>query len=127
MAKLPASYSFHANRIEALLSEGRRPQAIAYAAKQLRLGQANLAFLAAVADLLEPKANAVGRPRKAAPADWFDIGMAFEGLFSSGQTYEYAINALAERFHRGHRTVERAVKYYREAKAEADAEDPYRQ
>ena len=120
MAKIPP-FSVHAFRIEALLSEGRRSEAVDYAAQMLRTGYSDSLFLAAVADLLEPPARKPGRPAASAPADWFDIGQAFDSLISSGATYETAIDALADEFHRGHRTIERAVKFYREGKAEADA------
>jgi hypothetical protein len=120
MAKIPP-FSVHAYRIEALLYEGRRSDAIAYAAKILRTGYADSLFLAAVADLLEPPARKPGRPAVSAPADWFDIGQACDSMMSSGETYERAIDALAVEYGRGHRTVERAVRFYREGKAEADA------
>lgn len=126
MAKLPP-YSVHANRIEALLYEGRRADAIRFAAAKLRAGHSHQLFLNAVADLLEPSKKPIGRPKVGAPADWFDIGMEADSMISSGETYERTIDALADKYGRGHRTIERAVKFYREGKAEADAEDPDRQ
>jgi hypothetical protein len=53
--------------------------------------------------------------------------MAAESMMSSGETYERTIDALAKKYAKGHRTIERAVKFYREGKAGADAEDPDRQ
>jgi hypothetical protein len=126
VAKLPP-YSAHANRIEALLYEGRRAEAISYAVEHLRAGHSHQLFLNAVAQLLEPASKPVGRPRVGAPADWFDIGMEADSMMSSGATYERTIDALASKFARGHRTIERAVKFYRDGKAQVDAEDPDRQ
>jgi hypothetical protein len=62
MAKLPP-YSIHANRIEALLDEGRKIDAVRYAVAQLRAGHGHQLFLNAVADLLDPRHNPSAAPR----------------------------------------------------------------
>jgi hypothetical protein len=119
MAKLPP-FCRHASHVRGLLGEGRRPEAVAYASEQLRQGVASRLFLDAVADLLEPMPSKRGRPKTTAPAKWLEIGPDFESMTDEGMTYEQARDALADKYGQGARTIERAVAFYRDAKAESD-------
>lgn len=120
MASLKGIFESTAFRLETLLSQGRRAEAVKYAAQQLRAGTSGPLFLAAVADLLEPKALRPGRPRRSAPVKWFEIGQEFESQVRCGDTYEQAVEILAVKFGQSGRNIERAVRFYRDGKETDD-------
>jgi hypothetical protein len=111
-----------ASEIEALLSQGRRQEAITLAVRNLRSGYDTQNFLTAVADLLEPQKRGRGRP-KAWPWRWIDIGQKFEVLRSEGKTHGDAVYELAKKFGRSARTIEETVSFYRKALEYRDALD----
>ena len=117
MAKLPPM-SRHAAAIHGALSEGREADAVDYAIKHLRMGESHQLFLNAVADLLTPKPKGKkGRPSPRQPSHWYEIGEKYEHLRYRGVTHEQAVVNLATQFSvGGEKTIERRVKYYREAK-----------
>lgn len=106
--------------LRALMASGRREKAIEYAQEQLRTGAPSKRFLAAVADLMEPPVNPRHRPRSAAWR-WWEIGQAFDELQSAGKSYQDALADLAETENVSESSIARAVRYYRETLADADA------
>ena len=122
MTKIPP-YSLYATEIRGLLREGRRQDAMAYAARQLRAGVDAPLFLQAIAELLDPvPARGRGRPGKESPRDWLQVGSEFEEMKASGITHQDALAACAAKYAQSERSVERAVAYYRKAKAVSNDE-----
>jgi hypothetical protein len=117
------------SEIEALLSQGRRQEAVALAVRNLRSGYDSQNFLMAMADLLEPQKKGPGRP-KAWPWRWIEIGQKYEvlrsELISGGfrkRTHEDAVAELVRKFGRCARTIEATVSFYRKALDYQDALD----
>jgi hypothetical protein len=125
-----------ASEIEALLSQGRRREAIALAVRKLRSGHDTQNFLTAVADLLESQKRGRGRP-KAWPRRWIEIGQKYEVLRSEQirkpgkggrfvtkrKTHGDVVAELAKKFGRSARTIEETVSFYRKALEYQDALD----
>jgi hypothetical protein len=119
MAKLPP-LDFRAQRIRSMLDEGRRVDAIAFAIAELRKSKEAPLFMQAVASLLESEPSQRGRPTTKMPPFWYEIGSDFEEMRDAGETYEAAVQQLAERWRRSERSVERAIAFWRDAKEAHD-------
>lgn len=119
MAKL--NFCAKTAELRAMAYDGRGEDARRKAVDLLRTGYSHKLFLAFVAELLDPPARGRGAPARP-PRQWLDIGSDYEELRDAGVTHEAAILRLADRYPYGERTVERAVKTYKEARQDPDAE-----
>ncbi len=120
MAKLGhPNFSVAAHEIKRLLAEGRRDEAIAKVAQQLRASDDDETVRRIAADLLVPaKVKKRGASRKAAPPYWLEIGRRFDELNESLNEGE-AVEKLCDEFPAagGDRTIRKAIKYYKTAVA----------
>lgn len=97
-----------------LIAQGRIVAAKQQAGAWLREAYASPQFLTLIAELLDPTKPDRNR-RRPAPAQWLDIGEAFEALREDGFTQDQTILVLSDRFHRSVGLIEKALAFYREA------------
>lgn len=103
-----------------LIAQGRIVAAKQQAGAWLREAYASPQFLALIAEWLDPAKPDRSR-RRPPPAQWLDIGEAFDTLRDDGFTQDQTILVLSDRFHRSVGLIEKALIFYREAQ---HAHDP---
>jgi len=97
-----------------LIAQGRIVAAKQQAGTWLREAYASPQFLSLIAELLDP-AKPDRRRRRPSPAQWLDIGEAFDALRDDGFTHDQTILVLSDRFHRSVGLIEKALAFYRDA------------
>lgn len=98
-----------------LIAQGRIVAAKQQAGAWLREAYASPQFLTLIAELLDPAKPDRSR-RRPPPAQWLDIGEAFDALRDDGFTHDQTILVLCDRFHRSASLIEKALAFYRGAR-----------
>lgn len=99
-----------------LIDDGRIIAAKQQAGAWLREAYASPQFLSLIAELLDPAKPDRSR-RRPPPAQWLDIGEAFDAIREDGFTHDQTILILSDRFHRSAGLIEKALAFYRDAQA----------
>ncbi|WP_448950163.1 hypothetical protein [Labrys neptuniae] len=110
-----ARYCPRAAYLRRLVEQGRIVAAKQQASAWLRENYASPQFLGLIAEWLDPSKPGRIRRSRRAPAQWLDIGEAFEALREDGFTREQTILILSDRFHRSARLIDEALSFHKEA------------
>ncbi|MBP0583030.1 hypothetical protein J8I29_27135 [Labrys sp. LIt4] len=113
MAK--ARYCPRTAYLRRLIDQGRVIAAKQQAGTWLREAYASPQFLSLVAELLDPAKPDRSRRNRRPPAQWLDIGEAFDALRGDGFTRDQAILILSDRFHCSSGLIDKALDFYRDA------------
>ncbi|WP_454811644.1 hypothetical protein [Labrys neptuniae] len=117
MAK--ARYCPRTAYLRRLIEQGRIIAAKQQAGAWLREAYASPQFLSLIAELLDPAKPDRDRRNRRPPAQWLDIGEAFDAIREDGFTRDQTILILSDRFHRSAGLIDKALDFYR------DAQRPY--
>jgi hypothetical protein len=122
MANLVGTYlSFDALEIQDRINRNDSYGAKELVCAALLAGTTDLDILRIAANMILPPARGRGRPKRG-PARWPEIGPEFERCRDRGITYEQTVVALAAQFSMSESKIEKAARYYRVAREQADDE-----